>query len=363
MSGSTLEIIGLRKSWGRLAVLQGIGLSVPGGQFVSLLGPSGCGKTTLLRLITGSLAPDAGRVLVDGADVTEMATHRRNMGMVFQNFALFPHLTVAENVAFPLHVRKIPAQAREAQVRDALAMVHLEALEARYPRELSGGQQQRVGLARAIVFRPTILLLDEPLSNLDAALREEMRIEISQVTRRLGITAVYVTHDQREALALSDSIALMNRGRIEQFGVPEDLYLRPANAFVARFIGYTNAVAVTVRPGSARIDGGEAVLHGIDDRGILGPGIAFFHPGDIALAPPPKANAVAHDDAIVARVEELAFMGDHFEYVVEDASGRRFKANVPIGGTVFERGSEVSVVLPAGKAVLVPRGAEDAETP
>ena len=346
-----LDLQGIAKSWGRLAALRDIDLAVAPGTFVSLLGPSGCGKTTLLRLITGYLAPDSGRLLVDGRDITEVPTHRRNMGMVFQSFALFPHLSVTDNIGFALEVRGVPAAERARRIAEALAMVHLDAYRDAYPRHLSGGQQQRVGLARAIVYRPTILLLDEPLSNLDASLREEMRLEISEVTRRLGITSIYVTHDQREALALSDVIALMDRGRIVQVGTPEDIYRHPASIFVATFVGYANALPVTLAGDAATIDGGAGRLRIEAPHGTSGIATAFVHAGDIVL------SAVAADDGpnrLECRVAEIAFMGDHIEYVLNHAGGIRLKAHAPIDNAVFARGTTVSAFIPGAKLVLVP---------
>jgi putative spermidine/putrescine transport system ATP-binding protein len=353
MTLSRLEVRSVCKSWGRLAALSEVNLVVEQGMFVSLLGPSGCGKTTLLRLITGHLSPDSGRILVDGNDITRVPTHRRNMGMVFQSFALFPHLTVAENIAFPLAVRGLPATQLRDQVTEALAMVHLEAYRDAYPRQLSGGQQQRVGLTRAIVYRPTILLLDEPLSNLDAGLREEMRMEISQVTRRLGITAIYVTHDQHEALALSDAIAVMNHGRIVQFGSPEGIYRHPANEFVARFVGYANALPVDISAGIATI-AGVGTIAADPLRHLSGPATLFLHASDVRL----DADAAPGPNQVACQVIDLAFMGDHVEYVVEHASGLRLKAHAPIGSAPHARSSIVLATLPADKLVPVAKPAE-----
>lgn len=348
MSRPHLEVRGVSKSWGRVAALSAVNLAVGQGMFVSLLGPSGCGKTTLLRLITGHLSPDAGQIMVDGKDITRVPTHRRNMGMVFQSFALFPHLTVAGNIAFPLTVRGLSEPQLGAQVADALAMVHLEPYRDSYPRQLSGGQQQRVGLTRAIVYRPTILLLDEPLSNLDAGLREEMRMEISQVTRRLGITSIYVTHDQREALALSDAIAVMNRGRIVQFGSPEEIYRHPDSEFVAQFVGYANALPVDIAGGIATIAGvGVIVADAL--RHLSGPATLFLHAGDVRLV----ADGEPGPNRVPCRVVDMAFMGDHVEYVVKHASGLRLKAYAPIGGEVHARGSAVLAMLPGDKLVPV----------
>src|SRR5712671_3844308 len=228
------------------AAVAGLDLVAERGEFLTLLGPSGCGKTTVLRMIAGLVPPSAGRIAVDGADVTAMPAHRRNMGLVFQNYALFPHLNVARNVAFGLEMRGTLRDAIDKRVTNSLALVRLEGLRRRMPRELSGGQQQRVALARALVIEPALLLLDEPLSNLDAKLREELRDEIRDIQRRLGITAVFVTHDQVEALTLSDRIAVMNAGRLEQVGTPSEVYERPATEFVAAFIGRTNRIAATV---------------------------------------------------------------------------------------------------------------------
>jgi iron(III) transport system ATP-binding protein len=223
--------------FGSVAAVDHIDLHIPAGRMVTLLGPSGCGKTTTLRLLAGLEQPSTGRIRVGGRDITELPTHERDIGMVFQSYALFPHLSVADNVGFGLVALKLPRAEQTARVAEALELVDLAALAARRPAELSGGQQQRVALARALVLRPALLLLDEPLSNLDAGLRLQMRHEIRALQQRLGLTAVYVTHDQEEALAVSDQIVLMRAGRIAQCGSPRELVERPANAFVASFIG------------------------------------------------------------------------------------------------------------------------------
>jgi putative spermidine/putrescine transport system ATP-binding protein len=217
-------------------------LDIAKGELVGLLGPSGCGKTTTLRMIAGLAAPTSGHILLGGRDLTAVPTHRRNVGMVFQNYALFPHMTVADNVAFGLQMRGVPRSEIRHRVAEALALVRLEGFETRKPRALSGGQQQRVALARALVIRPDLLLLDEPLSNLDAKLREEMRDEIRDIQKRLAITTVFVTHDQAEALTLCDRIAVIDRGRLAQFGAPDNVYERPATPFVARFVGRTSVL-------------------------------------------------------------------------------------------------------------------------
>jgi len=229
-------------------------------------------------------------------------------------------------------------------------MVHLDALAERFPRELSGGQQQRVGLARAIVYRPTILLLDEPLSNLDASLREEMRLEISQVTRQLGITAVYVTHDQREALALSDAIAVMNHGHIVQFGTPEEIYRSPVNDFIARFVGYANALLVTVEGGRARVEADGTMLQ-TPPLSLTGAATAFIHATAVVLEPLAGTGA----NRLACNVADFAFMGDHVEYVLRHATGLQLRAQSPIGTPVYPRGTDVFAVLPPDKLIVVPR--------
>jgi putative spermidine/putrescine transport system ATP-binding protein len=352
MTEPRLALERVAKNFGRLAALSDIDLTVPRGMFLSLLGPSGCGKTTLLRVITGSVTPDSGRVVVDGRDVTALATYRRNMGMVFQSFALFPHLTVADNIAFPLTVRGMSRAEQGKRVAETLRMVHLDALAGRFPRELSGGQQQRVGLARAIVYQPTILLLDEPLSNLDASLREEMRLEISHVTRQLDITAVYVTHDQREALALSDAIAVMKLGRVVQFGTPEQIYGAPVNDFIARFLGYANELPVVVGEGCARIEADGTALQTVPIE-LSGPATAFIHASAVRL----EAAAADGPNRLACTVTDLAFMGDHVEYVLRHQAGLQLKAQAAIGAPVYPRGAAIWAVLAPDKLIVVPRDA------
>src|SRR6267142_776784 len=252
MAGITIR--GLSKSFdardGEVAAVDGVDLDIKDNSFVTLLGPSGCGKTTTLRLIAGYIVPDKGTIEVDGRVLSSpgavVSPEARGMGMVFQNYAVWPHKTVFENVVFGLKLRRIPTAAAKKQVETALALVNLSGLEGRYPNELSGGQQQRVALARSLVVEPSILLLDEPLSNLDAKLRERMRTELKQLQRRTGITFIYVTHDQAEALALSDQIAVMHAGRLQQFGTPHDVYTRPANRLVADFMGHLNLLPARI---------------------------------------------------------------------------------------------------------------------
>jgi len=239
-SPSSLRLASICKQYGSFGAVKSVSLEVRQGEFVTLLGPSGSGKTTTLMMIAGFVDPSSGRIYVDGRDVTEAPPHRRNIGMVFQNYALFPHLTVFKNVAFPLDVRKLPAAEVRARTMEALDIVKLADLGDRYPTQLSGGQQQRVALARAIVFRPPLLLMDEPLGALDKKLREHMQIELLKIQDRLGVTVIYVTHDQEEALVMSDRVVVMADGVIQQIGRPDELYRRPGNRFVADFVGETN---------------------------------------------------------------------------------------------------------------------------
>jgi ABC-type Fe3+/spermidine/putrescine transport system ATPase subunit len=259
MAAVTLE--GLSFAYGRNPVLSGVDLAIESGDLFCLLGPSGCGKTTILRLVAGFLQPGGGRLLIDGADQAGIASERRGLGMVFQHYALWPHLDVAGNVAFPLEVARIPADERRRRIDEALAAVALPGYGPRRVGELSGGQQQRVALARAIVARPRVLLLDEPLSNLDARLRGELRSEIRRVCKASGLTALYVTHDQAEALAVADRIAVMLDGRVAQVGAPRELYEHPASAAVAAFLGEANLLPGTWHGGRVRCALGELPAH------------------------------------------------------------------------------------------------------
>ena len=247
-----LDIDGVAKSFGTVWALADINLGIAAGEFVTILGPSGSGKTTLLKVIAGFETPDVGRILVDGADVTELDPALRNIGMVFQNYALFPHMSVARNVGYPLAMRGMRKREITEMVAEALAMVELKGFAERLPKQLSGGQQQRVALARATVFRPRLLLLDEPFGALDRKLREQMQLEVRRLQRRLGLTTLFITHDQEEALIMSDRIAVMDKGRLQQVGPPHEIYEAPANPFIADFIGESNMFTGTLE---AKSDG------------------------------------------------------------------------------------------------------------
>ncbi len=274
-----VELLGVTKRFGEVAAVDGVDLEVRPGEFLSLLGPSGCGKTTTLRLIAGFERPDEGEVRIGGRDVSRLPAYKRNVNTVFQSYALFPHLTVSENVAYGLKQRGLSRRERRARAAEMLELVRLDGYERRKPRQLSGGQQQRVALARALVMQPQVLLLDEPLGALDLKVRKELQIELKRIQEDIGITFVYVTHDQEEALAMSDRVAVMNRGRIEQLGVPGDIYDNPATEFVAGFIGDTNFVRVNgreigIRPERMRVArNGEGLGGSVVATMVIGPAV------------------------------------------------------------------------------------------
>ncbi|GIX15017.1 MAG: Fe3+/spermidine/putrescine ABC transporter ATP-binding protein [Paracoccaceae bacterium] len=319
-----LRIEGVAKTFGQTRVLHDIDVTVPDGGFLSLLGPSGCGKTTLMRIVAGLEVPSAGRVLIGGRDVTDLAPEARNIALMFQSYALMPHLTVAENVRFPLRMRRQGSRAeQEARVAEALELVQLSALAGRMPRQLSGGQQQRVALARAIVARPDVLLLDEPLSNLDARLREDMQVELIELHRRLKLTTVFVTHDQDEALSLSDRVAVMQGGRIEQEDAPDALYDRPATRFVAEFIGGANVIELAP-PGALGVSGARLVLPpGAAPEGARA---VALRQEDLALT----ADPAGADYALPVKIETRIFLGARARYRLR-AGGLVLLAMVPRG--------------------------------
>ncbi|MFH6786818.1 MULTISPECIES: ABC transporter ATP-binding protein [Methylobacterium] len=305
-----LELDRVAKTFGGHVAVEDFTLAVSPGEFISFLGPSGCGKTTTLQMIAGFLAPSRGTIRLEGRDLTQVHPSRRGLGIVFQSYALFPHMTAAENVAFGLEMQRVSRAERTERVRAALAMVGLSGYEDRHPRRMSGGQQQRVALARALVIRPSVLLLDEPLSNLDAKLREEMQIELRQIQRNLGTTTILVTHDQTEALSLSDRIVVMSKGRIEQIGTPQDTYERPASAFVAQFLGKTNDFAARVEGASpARIvAGGWSAPAPV---GLRGPVTISVRPERIGFS----------EEGLPGRVAARVFQGNHWLFQCETECG------------------------------------------
>jgi iron(III) transport system ATP-binding protein len=343
------------KRFGELAAVDDVTLEIADREFVTLLGPSGCGKTTLLRLIAGFVAPDAGTVRVDGRVLSTPSAvvppERRGMGMVFQNYAIWPHKTVFENVAFGLEVRKVGRAEARTRVAKVLEAVNLTGFERRYPSQLSGGQQQRVALARSLVVEPSILLLDEPLSNLDAKLRERMRWELKDLQRRTGITFVYVTHDQSEAMALSDRIAVMHQGRLQQCGPPREVYARPANRTVADFMGLVNLLSGRI----ARVagDDGAVTLGGATLGLALPPGAregqavqVAVRPENIRLAPFADAAGGPPTDAVPAKVVEVTFLGNLTDCHVTLDDGTRVRVQAE-PGVVFDVGQRVLVRVDA----------------
>ncbi len=323
-TGPEIQLSNLEKRFGEIRAVDGVSLEVVGGEFFSLLGPSGCGKTTTLRMIGGFELPTGGRVLLRGRDVTMDPPDKRPVNMVFQNYALFPHLDVSENIAFGLRRRKVDKAEIKRRVGEALDLVHLAGYAKRKPNQLSGGQQQRVALARALVNRPNVLLLDEPLGALDLKLRKQLQVELKRIQVEVGITFVYVTHDQEEALTMSDRIAVMNHGRVEQLGTPDDLYERPKTRFVADFIGTTNLLCGSVESIAA---GAAIVLLGSGERCIVaGRGLAVGDPVELSVRPESvelrPSNGTTHSPTpIAASVEHVAYLGSSVQYIVRTTGG------------------------------------------
>lgn len=344
----TVRFESVRKDFGSFTAIPELTLDIPPGELVTLLGPSGCGKTTTLRMLAGLESPTQGRILIGGEDVTRLPANRRDVAMVFQSYALFPHMSVADNVAYGLEAGGMkPAEARDAAER-GLDLVGLSGLGARLPAELSGGQQQRVAVARALVLEPQVLLLDEPLSNLDARLRRRVRTEIRELQQRLGFTAVYVTHDQEEALAVSDRIVVMKGGRIEQMGAPRELYESPSSEFIADFIGEANVVPAEIQSAQD----GRALL---DIAGIRIELPTRGHtPGAAKVAI--RANAIVLGDpgqhGLAGRVVSSAYLGDHSEYEIESEIGRLFVIS-PGGGDPLKPGTDIRIGFrPQGLALI-----------
>ncbi len=343
MTAAVVELRACTRDYGAVRAIDALDLTVHEGEFLALLGPSGCGKTTTLNLIAGFVPPTSGRIYIDGEDVTGRPPHLRGLGVVFQSYALFPHLSVRENVAFGLRERRVPATEIDRRVAEALELVRLDRAGRQRPGELSGGMQQRVALARALVYRPRVLLLDEPLAALDRKLREGMRDELRAIQRSVGISTVFVTHDQAEALGLSDRIAVMNAGRIEQLGPPREIYEHPATRFVADFIGSStmlraravSAGRVALAGSALAVSGGPTLTEGADVE-------LAIRPERVSLAPGPG------DNVLEARVDALVYQGAQTELTARLADGQRVlvfvaePAPVPIGA-----GQTVWLRLPA----------------
>ncbi|HEV7948720.1 MAG TPA: ABC transporter ATP-binding protein [Glaciihabitans sp.] len=333
--GAAVELINVVKDYSGHRALNGINLTIAPGEFIALLGPSGCGKTTALRALSGLETIDAGNIRIDDTDVASVPVNRRDIGMVFQSYSLFPHMTALENVEFGLRMRRVPAAERRSRALDALAMVGLAEKGHRFAHQLSGGQQQRVALARALVTRPRVLLLDEPLSALDATVRVQLREEIRRIQTDLGITTLFVTHDQEEALAVADRVAVMRDGQIEQIGSPEELYMTPATPFVADFVGVSTQVSATIVDGQVMVQGVALPLLG--DPQPDGPVTAFIRPEDVRFI-----TADATRPALSAHVVSSSFLG----------SQRRTQVRFE-DGTLMSVQHEVGVHPGVGERVLL----------
>jgi putative spermidine/putrescine transport system ATP-binding protein len=354
----SLDIVGVTKTFGATRAVDGVSLSVAPGEFFTLLGPSGCGKTTLLRLVAGIYPVSVGRVVLNGRDITSTPMHTRNLAMVFQNYALFPHLSAFDNVAFGLRSRRVPRREIKIRVKEALALVKLESLADRIPAQLSGGQQQRIALARALVVRPDLLLLDEPLSNLDARLRDEMRFEIRDLQRRVGITTVLVTHDIAEAFTMSDRMAVMQAGRIMQIGRAEEIYRAPANRFVANFVGPINELGLS---SIETVDGRKRALAAgilpvwlpeLESKSGSAPASLILRPEALRIA----VGALSADNLYPGEIEDVVYLGGNCECRVK-IGALRLSATVPSAAAGGLRpGEAVSIGWNANDGVVVDAG-------
>ena len=356
MAGGQVQLVDLVKRFGDFTAVAGINLDMPSGEFFSLLGPSGCGKTTTLRMIAGFERPSEGQILLDGVDMAQTPPHKRNVNTVFQNYALFPHLTVEENVAFGLKYKDVSKQEMREQVGRALELVALTGFGARRPTQLSGGQQQRVALARALILNPAVLLLDEPLGALDAKLRKRLQIELKALQEEVGITFIYVTHDQEEALTMSDRIAVMSQGRVEQVGPPKEIYEEPATAYVADFLGVSNlmdATALGQTAGGCSVSIGDFMMTaGQGDEDTRGSAKVTIRPERVNLEP----QGTTGENRIPAMVERVVYVGSVLQVIVNLAPGQRIQAWVQNegGAMPFDSGAPVTVHLPVEALRVLP---------
>jgi spermidine/putrescine transport system ATP-binding protein len=350
-----IDLVALRKEFSDVVAVDGIDLHVDGGEFFSLLGPSGCGKTTTLRLIAGFERPDSGKILLDGADMAATPPHKRKVNTVFQSYALFPHLDVFDNVAFGLRRRKEKRAEIRQRVLQVLEAVRLSGLERRRPVQLSGGQQQRVALARALVLSPAVLLLDEPLGALDAKLRKALQIELKGIQEQFGITFVYVTHDQEEALTMSDRIAVMSDGHVEQVATPSEMYEEPETAFVADFLGVSNLMTVHAEPdgGACRVKLGEFTLRALGGAvGERGDARAVIRPERVRVEP----YEARGENRVPGMIERVVYLGPSEQLVIRLASGEVVHASVANDGSArdYAQGTAVQAHLPADALRVLP---------
>lgn len=344
-----LRIQGLCKRYGEIDALQATDLSIKAGEFLTLLGPSGSGKTTLLQMVCGLVSPTAGRVIIDGQDHTATPVHQRDIGLVFQHYALFPHLTVAENIAFPLEMRRLKTSLVKEKVSQALELVRLGHLGGRFPRELSGGQQQRVALARCFVYQPSVILMDEPLGALDRKLREHLQVEIKQLHRKTGATIIYVTHDQEEALAMSDRICLMNQARVEQIGAPREIYMAPATAFAAEFIGTSNIFRGQI----AKQDGRPVLVASGHSFKLAEPSLAEGATAALVVRPEAISLGGTGENSVRGEVIETIFGGADVRILAETCTFGVVSCRLAAAGNTPSIGDTVTLTWPATAGVVV----------
>jgi putative spermidine/putrescine transport system ATP-binding protein len=338
-----LDLTNVRKSFAQSTAVENFNLEVERGEFISFLGPSGCGKTTTLRMIAGFETPTSGTIEINGVDVTNTPPNKRHVGMVFQSYALFPNMSVAENIGYGLKIRGVPAEERAKRIAELVELTNISGLENRRIDQLSGGQRQRVALARAVAIRPGILLLDEPLTALDAALRERLRAELNRLLRALGITTIYVTHDQAEAMELGDRIVVMSKGAIAQIGAPRDIYFAPASRFVAEFIGAANIVEAPIANGHLLLPGGRQPLDGAADLAVA---VAMIRPETIRVTDPAGAH-------LAGVIDQVSFVGDRQRLTVSGVSSKPIMVDAPNTLTV-RRGERVGLSIAPEAIRLLP---------
>ena len=347
MSDFVLQLKNINKYFGKNHVIKNVNLNFEKGHFITFLGPSGCGKTTLLRMIAGFYEPDEGEILLNGKNIERVPPYDRNTAMVFQEYALFPHMNVFDNVSYGLRVKKKPKDEIEKRVKQALSLMQLEGMEKRFPNQMSGGQQQRVAVARALVMNPEVLLLDEPLSNLDAKLRENVRVELRQIQQKMGLSTIYVTHDQSEALSMSDAIVVLKDGIVHQVGTPQEIYFEPKTAFVADFIGTTNLISLKAESGNRVTYGGVSfassnpVKEGVEY-------VASVRPESAGLSKDPVENQVN----LKARITNTMFLGEKVRYFLQDTLDKEWIVDAFDPGRTIHQG-EVYVTFPAEKAWVI----------
>lgn len=347
MADYVLQLKNINKYFGKNHVIKNVNLNFEKGHFITFLGPSGCGKTTLLRMIAGFYEPDEGEILLNGKNIEKVPPYDRNTAMVFQEYALFPHMNVFDNVSYGLRVKKKSKDEIEKRVKQALSLMQLEGMEKRFPNQMSGGQQQRVAVARALVMNPEVLLLDEPLSNLDAKLRESVRVELRQIQQKMGLSTIYVTHDQSEALSMSDAIVVLKDGIVHQVGTPQEIYFEPKTAFVADFIGTTNLISLKAESGNRVTYGGVSfassnpVKEGVEY-------VASVRPESAGLSKDPVENQVN----LKARITNTMFLGEKVRYFLQDALDKEWIVDAFDPGRTIHQG-EVYVTFPAEKAWVI----------